>query len=103
AAIETPPRTFAGEVVVETGHQPAVTNRVTADVPFIHTTPAARTIASVGLSIRECPLTVGRGGSLQEGEVLSLRAGAVDQDNAAIVSAMIAVRYGGHEMLWCTP
>jgi hypothetical protein len=76
-----------------------------AELPPVYTAPNARAIASVGLSIREYALPIGRGdgGGLHDGEVLSLRAGAVDGASAAIVSAMIAVRYGGHELLWSTP
>jgi hypothetical protein len=60
----------------------------------------SRVAVSVGLAIDDC----GRSGtsSIESGGVLSLRAGVLGDDGAAIVSAMVAGRGGGQapEVLW---
>ena len=54
-------------------------------------------VVSIGLALEE---SAGRADVLIAGEVLSLRAGVLDRDGAAIASAMVAVRDSGHELLW---
>jgi hypothetical protein len=55
---------------------------------------------SIGLALEEPPDT-DLGATFQEGDVYSLKVGITDgAAEHAIVSAMVAVRYGGNELLW---
>jgi Xaa-Pro aminopeptidase len=57
--------------------------------------------SAIGLSLDEPPrLTSGSGAMVENGGVYSLRIGVSDRGQAAIVSAMVAVRDGGNDILW---
>jgi Xaa-Pro aminopeptidase len=70
--------------------------------PFAeHPVVAGSAGSGIGLSLEEAPrLSAGSGDSLQDGDVVSLRAGVSGSAGHAIVSAMVAITAGGHEVIW---
>ena len=81
--------------------RPGVTRRAVADA-IAHAVgaphPIARpSVASIGLGLDDCGDAAD---VLDAGEVLSLRAGVLDQGGAAVASAVIAVHDHGNEVLW---
>src|SRR5262245_35819481 len=59
--------------------------------------PMARpAVVSIGLGLEDGDDT----GAMEAGEVVSLRAGVLDHDGAAVASAMIVVHDRGNEVLW---
>jgi Xaa-Pro aminopeptidase len=67
----------------------------------LHPMTEASIGSSIGLTLDEAPsLGVEGDAALQAGSVYSLRVGATDGENHALVSAMIAVGDAGCEVLW---
>lgn len=74
---------------------------MTAAWPYAPHPAAMPVVQSIGLSLEE---SAGADDALSTGEIVSLRVGVTDaQEGAAIVSAIVAIMDGGHDLLWIAP
>jgi Xaa-Pro aminopeptidase len=73
--------------------------------PFeLHPVTARGIGNGIGLALEELPLIAAESEDrLEPGDVYSLRVGLSDGRDHAVVSAMLAIKAHGHDVLWATP